>query len=71
MDDVIERFAGHVDWRLVPGAKVQIYSWAFGRLRGTTLGLLVDGNVEMSVENWEGISLYRAKPHEYEGRRDT
>ncbi len=71
MDDVIERFAGHVDWRCVPGAKVETQDWAFGRLKGTVCRLMPDGNVEMAVENWEGIGSYRARLQNYRGRRDT
>ena len=70
MGDAIERFLGHVDWRYVPGAKVETNDWAFGRLVGTVSRLMPDGNVEMAVENWEGIGWYRAKPHQYRGRRE-
>jgi hypothetical protein len=71
MDNLTERFVGHVDWRLVPGAKVETDDWAFGRLEGTVCRLMADGNVEMAVENWEGLGWYRAKPQKYRGRRDT
>jgi hypothetical protein len=60
-----EELLGHVDWRFVPGAKIQSRDWAFGNLKGVVLGYdQHSGALIMSVENWPGINRQViSRPH--------